>query len=612
LDHRTDIYSLGATLYELLTLQPPFQGVRRDQVIAQIIGKEPKPPRSINRRIPQDLETICLKMMEKDPDKRYQTASGVADDLRRYVSRFAISARRVGVVGRVVRWAKRNRVTAAALCGLLLLGLVAGLFAYRERVARQQVLQEKMERAMLIAMSGDLDGAEKAITEAEVLGASHGSIRMIRGLLALYRGDAHKAVEHLEQAVKLLPRSVAAHSLLAYAYGADGQYDRAEIVYMDSIEKLPAVTPEDYLFKGLVESAGGDASRGLETLDEAIRRRDSPIGRVVRSEARSYFAQDTGNIDMAQSAIDDAYVAKNMMPGNPQVIGIELWAHLVAMGVFRSAGEKDRADASLLQAGKDVQDLEQFSSHRHYTVSWRYLNLTGQEQAAHAVARKGYQEAESAGTRFIYVWSLYEQGEFEKALEAIESVGGPGKVSSHDAKSASGLYQFRPFILAELPDGYSRALQAHRENCGLFTKGYSAVFNQATLLLLGRRADAMAASRELYDHPEQLPDLSREHYLRILDYCGGGISAQELLRAETASRFKQCEAHFYVALDRLSQGDHAGAREHFQKAVATGVFSISEYDWSRLFLKRMDQDPTWPSWIPLKEPVSQPTTAPQR
>ena len=73
LDRRTDIYSLGATLYELLTLQPPFAAERRDQVIAQIMHKEPRPPRKVNRRVPVDLETICLKALEKDPDRRYQT-----------------------------------------------------------------------------------------------------------------------------------------------------------------------------------------------------------------------------------------------------------------------------------------------------------------------------------------------------------------------------------------------------------------------------------------------------------------------------------------------------------------------------------------------------------
>jgi serine/threonine protein kinase/tetratricopeptide (TPR) repeat protein len=610
LDHRTDIYSLGATLYELLTLQPPFQGVRRDQVIAQIIGKEPKPPRSINRRIPQDLETICLKMMEKDPDKRYQTAGGVAEDLRRYVNRFAISARRIGLVGRVVRWAKRNRATAAALCFVVLLGLVAGVFAYREHRAQQLVLEEKIERAMLIAMTGDLEGAEKAIAEAEVLGASPGSVHMVRGQLALHRGDARQAIEHLDQAVKLLPRSVAAYSLLAQAYAWSGQADRCELIFRDYIEKLTAVTLEDYLFKGHAESLA-DSSRALKTLDEAIRRRDSPIARVLRADVRASFALVTGNVDMAQSAIDDAYVAKAMIPGNPMVIGTDLGAHLVATGVFRDAGEKDRADASLGRAGRDAQELERFPALPwSYGARWHYFNLTGQEEAAHEVAHKGYQEAESTVTRRIYVESLYERGEFEKALEVIERVGGAGGVSSRDAKLAGGVDWMGPFILAELPDGSSRALQAYRENCELFTEGYFVIFNQATLLLLGKRTDAMAASRELRNHPERFTDLNRERYLRILDYCGGVIPAEELLKAETGSRYNQCEAHFWVALDRLSQGDRAGAREHFQKALATGVFATSEYQWSRLFLKRMEQDPNWPSWIPVQEPATQPTTTP--
>jgi len=611
LDHRTDIYSLGATLYELLTLQPPFPGIRRDQVIAQIIGKEPKPPRSINRRVPQDLETICLKMMEKDPDKRYQTAGGVAEDLRRYVNRFAISARRVSVLGRVVRWAKRNKAIAAALCGLLLLGLLAGVFAYREHRSEQRAMEEQrqhaVERAMLIAMSGDLDGAEKAIAEAEVLGASPGSVRMIRGLLAYHRGDYRLAIEHLEQAVRLLPRSVAAYSLLALACLWDGQWDRYESIVMDAIEKLTPVTPEDYLFKGSAESLD-DPARGLKTLDEAIHRQDSTIARVLRAEARASVAQDTGNIDMAQSAIEDASAAKNMMPGNPFVIETELMAHLMAMVAFRDAGEKDRADASLRQAGEDAQELERFAPlPRSYVLRWVYLSLTGQEEAAHEVARKGYQETESTATRFTYVCSLYEQGQFEKALEVIERAGGPEGSSSRDAKSASSLYQFRPFITAELPDGPSRALEAYRENCELYQQaypgGYGAVFNQATLLFLGKRTEAKAASREL-------TGLYREHDLRILEYCAGSISAEDFLKAEVESRGNQCEAHFYVALDRLAQGDRAGAREHFEKSLATGVFPFTEYQWSRLFLKRMDQDPNWPPWIPLREPATQPTTTP--
>ncbi|HLJ95344.1 MAG TPA: serine/threonine-protein kinase, partial [Gemmataceae bacterium] len=74
LDHRTDIYSLGATLYELLTLRPPFRADGRDKLLAMVVQKEPAAPRSIDAKIPRDLETICLKCLEKDPDRRYQNA----------------------------------------------------------------------------------------------------------------------------------------------------------------------------------------------------------------------------------------------------------------------------------------------------------------------------------------------------------------------------------------------------------------------------------------------------------------------------------------------------------------------------------------------------------
>ena len=69
---------------------------QRDQLLAQVIQKEPPPPRKVNAKVPVDLETICLKAMDKDPDRRYQTAGQMADDLRRYVNRFAILARRAG------------------------------------------------------------------------------------------------------------------------------------------------------------------------------------------------------------------------------------------------------------------------------------------------------------------------------------------------------------------------------------------------------------------------------------------------------------------------------------------------------------------------------------
>ncbi len=93
-DHRADIYSLGITLYELLTLQPAFEGKDRKEIIQKIIFAEPRPPRQISKAIPSNLETIVLKAIRKEPSDRYTTAGELAADLKRFLNDEPICARR--------------------------------------------------------------------------------------------------------------------------------------------------------------------------------------------------------------------------------------------------------------------------------------------------------------------------------------------------------------------------------------------------------------------------------------------------------------------------------------------------------------------------------------
>src|SRR5207249_587494 len=114
-----------------------------------------------------DLETICLKCLEKDPDRRYQSAGELAEDLRRYVNRFAISARRAGPVQRLVKWVRRRPALAASLGCLLVAIGVALAFAYRahrvEERARLLLLDEKISHAYEIATYGDVKRTDDAI-----------------------------------------------------------------------------------------------------------------------------------------------------------------------------------------------------------------------------------------------------------------------------------------------------------------------------------------------------------------------------------------------------------------------------------------------------------------
>ena len=127
LDRRTDVYSLGVTLYEALTLQKPFNAPTRHALYQAIQYKEPQDPRKINRAISKDLRVVLETALTKDRDKRYQTAEDLAEDLRRVREVEPIHAKPVGMAGRTIRWARR-RPYRAALALLLFVAVSAGSF----------------------------------------------------------------------------------------------------------------------------------------------------------------------------------------------------------------------------------------------------------------------------------------------------------------------------------------------------------------------------------------------------------------------------------------------------------------------------------------------------
>jgi len=147
-DARTDVYSMGVILYELLTQERPFQGNRR-MLILQVLEDEPRPPRQLNEKIPRDLETICLKAMAKDPSRRYATAQELADDLRRTLTGEPVRARPQTARERLWGWMRRRPAAAALVAvSLLALGLLAGVFSISYvRIARERSqTQHALER----------------------------------------------------------------------------------------------------------------------------------------------------------------------------------------------------------------------------------------------------------------------------------------------------------------------------------------------------------------------------------------------------------------------------------------------------------------------------------
>jgi serine/threonine protein kinase/Flp pilus assembly protein TadD len=196
LDQRTDVYSLGVTLYELLTLRPAHAGADRQEVLRGIAFEEPVPPRRLNRAVPPELETVVLKAMEKAPAERYATAQDLADDLQRFLKDEPVRARRPSLLQRGRKWARRHQaIVGAGLAGLLvgLVLLAGGLGWYwRDQTARQAATEELAREALregtdLLQQAQWPEARAKARRAEGLLAGGDGSEQMrqrVRELLA--------------------------------------------------------------------------------------------------------------------------------------------------------------------------------------------------------------------------------------------------------------------------------------------------------------------------------------------------------------------------------------------------------------------------------------------
>lgn len=215
----TDIYGLGAILYELLTGRPPFTATSAQQILERVIAEVPKSPRDLSKAIPADLDAICLKCLEKDPSQRYVSARSLADDLARFTEGHPVSVRPLGIGRRSLRWMRREPRVALAIAGAffaLAVGALVATLQWREAEVAREIAQQQSTRSerLTVLIAQAFPTPKNYETQTAVEEASARVVAWLGGSLA---GDPKQQQELLLKLVDELDRADnpgAAQSLL--------------------------------------------------------------------------------------------------------------------------------------------------------------------------------------------------------------------------------------------------------------------------------------------------------------------------------------------------------------------------------------------------------------
>jgi serine/threonine protein kinase/Flp pilus assembly protein TadD len=315
LDHRTDVYSLGATLYELLTLEPVFAGSDRQELLRQIAFDEPRPPRRVNKAIPAELETIVLKALEKSPADRYATAQEIADDLRRFLDDKPIRAKRATALQMLKKWARRNRNMVRTVVGsaFLVLAALACLLVWRlhegEKLAEER---QRMAEDQTARLQQDLDRLSEANNCIQ------------RGRFFVEGGQWARADQAFTQAVTLRPDNSFVWYERGEFYTRLGLWDRAAADYAEAYRIQQPPTTRHRWAHAVLRAYVGDL-QGYQQACTAIQRLsdETSLGRENELARACTLVPAAGmNLAWARRMAEQAVQRDSRAPWNHYVLGM--------------------------------------------------------------------------------------------------------------------------------------------------------------------------------------------------------------------------------------------------------------------------------------------------
>ena len=446
IDARSDVYSLGVMLHEMLSGELPFRGTMR-MLLHQVVHEEPTAPRKFNSHVPFELDTICLKCMEKQPDKRYQTAGEFADELRRFLNGEPILARPLSSAGRAWRWVRRHPAVSI-LSACLVAALAAGIAGITTQWLRAEAHAAEATELAERESEARIDAERKALTLAEVNGflnevlgsANPGDL----GRDVTVREAVDRSAQRIEGAFEDSPEIEAAvRQTLGMTYRSLSVMDEAvfhfrkAVQLYEKVEGAEAVETLDAmnLLAGALRSRKYDD--GDLTEAESIRRRVLEIRKRVQGPDHPDTFMAMGNLGnvlaMVGRDIQAIELYDESLRGHTKLFGADSDAAITDRYNLASSlldvGEKDKAEQEfrrLYDLTKKWSDPDSLHVRNMYAGA---LHACGKLKEAKAMYRHTLElRDEILGPHHLHTLStlrrttrlLIEMEEFEEALPLLE------------------------------------------------------------------------------------------------------------------------------------------------------------------------------------------------